>query len=341
MSESGDYSPAAWTGHDFSDARAAYDSHVGRSYSDASRRTGTRTTSTGSRTTNAKDVSEVLEKIIRTMCTNPLLIWCDVTGSMGKWPAIIFSKLPFLEHETQVYLGSDTQISFGAIGDATVDSYPLQVRPFTDGKDLATRMLELVIEQGGGSGISETYELAALYALHNVEIPNAIKPILILIGDEKPYPSVSKDIAKSVAGVSLQATITTEEIFTRLREKFEVFLIRKPYKSSSENSMSAADCEIHQRWVELLGADRIVDLPDPNRVVDVILGILAKVVDRFDEFKQEIEGRQEPDQVKTVYKSLATIHTPMASVKGSSIMMLPGGGTKTKSLLALGDGSNK
>ena len=338
MSESGDYSPAAWSGHDFDDARRAYDSHAGRSYTDAST-----TTRSGAKTSKAKDTSDVLEAKIRTGCTNPLIIWSDVTGSMGSWPATMFSKLPFLEHEAQVYLGKDTQICFGAIGDAYHDDYPLQVRPFTDGTDLATRMLELVIEGGGGGGItSETYELAALYALHNVEIPNAIKPVMIMIGDENPYPSVSKEMAESVAGVSLQGSITTEQIFQRLRQKFEVFLIRKPYGSSSGNSMSDTDREIHHRWVELLGADRVVDLPDPNRVVDVIFGILAKVMNRFDEFEKEIEERQDPDQVKTVYKSLKTIHTAMVTPdKGKSIMMLPAGGSKTRSLLALGDGSDK
>ena len=30
MSESGDYSPGVWAGHDFSSARRTYDSHVGR-----------------------------------------------------------------------------------------------------------------------------------------------------------------------------------------------------------------------------------------------------------------------------------------------------------------------
>jgi hypothetical protein len=117
--------------------------------------------------------------------------------------------------------------------------------------------------------------------------------------------------------------------------KYDVYLIRKPYKRSSNDQDSAEDREIRGRWIELLGADHICDLPDPGRVVDVIFGILAKVANKFEEFKEEIEGRQTPDQVNTVYKSLATIHKLPANAKGNagkSIMHLPDG-TKTKRLL--------
>ena len=103
--------------------------------------------------------------------------------------------------------------------------------------------------------------------------------------------------------------------------------------------MSSTDTEIRERWVQILGSDRVCDLPDPKRVVDVIFGILAKVTNRIDDFKLEIEARQKPEQVKTVYKSLATIHVALPENKGDddgkSRLMLPGGGDgpKTKSLL--------
>jgi len=323
MSEFGDYTPADWSGHDFDDARKAYDVHVNRSYSDAKA------------STNLVKKETICESRIASNCTNPLIIFVDVTGSMGEWPATMFSKLPYLEHEAKEYLGADTEICFGAVGDAYSDSYPLQVRPFDKGEALKQRMLELIIEGNGGGQMSETYELAALYALHNVDIPNAIKPVLIMIGDEKPYPVVSQDMAKSVAGVSIEGTITAEQIFSSLMRKYDVYLIRKPYNRSNGDQESLQDREIRGRWVELLGADHICDLPDPARVVDVIFGILAKVANKWEEFKEEIEGRQRDDQVKTVYKSLATIHSPSAKAKGNagkSIMHLPDG-TKTRRLL--------
>jgi hypothetical protein len=103
--------------------------------------------------------------------------------------------------------------------------------------------------------------------------------------------------------------------------------------------MSSQDREIRDRWVELLGADRVVDLPEAGRVVDVIFGILANETGRFADFKEEIEGRQTPEQVATVYKSLKSIHTTSSrsgargDTYGRSIMKLEHKGGESKPLM--------
>lgn len=297
MSESGDFDPGPWAGHDFASAYSHYDAHVGRSYSDA--------------VSVSKPKASVFEPFIRFSCTNPLVIFVDVTGSMGEWPKVIFSKLPYLELEAQEYLGKDLEIAFGAFGDACrPDRYPLQVRPCTKGTDLKTRMEELIIEKGGGGTLEENSELAALYGVHKIEMPKAIKPVFILITDEKPYGYISKEMAADVAGVTLEGRTTAKAVFDQLKAKFSVYLIRKPYGSSGGdgNSMSSEDREVRARWIELLGEDRVCDLPEAGRVVDVIFGLLARETGRIEYFREEIEGRQKPDQVATVYKSLASIH---------------------------------
>lgn len=312
MSEGADYNPGPWAGHSFTDAYKAYDAHADRTYADAR--------ASGSSSRVKKAAADVLEASVSTTCANPLMILCDVTGSMGEWPKVIFSKLPYLEVEGKNYLGEDLEMCFGAIGDAYTDQYPLQIRPFSKGTALKDRMLELQIEGGGGGQLSESYELAALYAVHNVEMPNAIKPILIMIGDEKPYTFVDSDQAQTWAKVSLEKRLSTEKVFEQLKAKFSVYLIRKPYgrdASSSGNSISSEDREIRAQWIELLGADRVVDLPEAGRVVDVIFGILAQETGRVNYFRSEIEGRQTSEQVATVYKSLASIHKPPTS-KGAS-----------------------
>jgi hypothetical protein len=326
MSESGDYDPGPWRGHDFTSAYRAYDSHAGRSYDDAK--------------AVKKEKKDLLEATISTNCRNPLVIFSDVTGSMGEWPKVMFSKLPYLEHEAKEYLGDDLEISFAAIGDAYSDQYPLQVRAFSKGTALKDRMLELVIEGNGGGQLHETYELGALYALKNIDMPKAIKPILIMIGDEMPYDTISKDVAE-YAGVKLKKQLSTTEVFEELKSKFAVYFIRKPYGSSGGDGMSANDREIRNVWVSLLGADHVCDLPAAERVVDVIFGILAKETARIEYFKEEIEGRQRPDQVATVYKSLASIHTSTGkgarSRAGQSIMKIEDKGLRSRKLLGRRD----
>lgn len=308
MSEAGDYTPGAWAGHDFDAARNAYKAYASRSYSDA--------------VNSGKTVADLIPETLKTESTHPLVILCDVTGSMASWPATIFSKLPYLEHEAKTeYLGDDVEVSFGAVGDQFSDRYSLQARPFDKSVNLEARLKELIIEGGGGGSTQESYELAALYYATKTEMPKAIKPVVIFIGDESPYDSVSVDSARRVR-CTLQSSMNTKAIFEALKNRFEVFFIQKPYSRTFEDETSR---RVHNDWVGLLGEDHIARLDDPNRVVDVIFGILAQLSGKVAYFKKEIEDRQTLDQVKTVYKSLETIHSPGLPAKGKTVKKLDAG----------------
>lgn len=315
MSETADYSPGDWKGYDFDAARKTYDKHVGRSYSDAK--------------ADNKRVADLVPTCIKTDCENPLTILIDVTGSMGDWPAVMFSKLPYMDNECKEYLGEDMELSFGAVGDVNSDQYPIQIRPFAKGREMEKELKELVIEGGGGGQCHESYELTALYYARNAEMPNAKRPVMIIIGDEGFYEHVTKDNAK-MAHVKLEgADIKTTDIFKELQKKFSVYLIRKPYHSSD-------DTYIQKKWEDLIGKEHIAILPSADRVVDVIFGILAQEKNKVEYFKKEIEDRQKPDQVDTVYKSLKTIHALSKFVddgSGKSVMHTHMKGSKTKRLL--------
>lgn len=319
MVESADYTPAPdWTGHNFTRARASFDAHAGRSYADATRA--------------GKTARDLAPAEISTDSTCPLVILTDETGSMGSWPATIFSKLPYLEHEAMTeYLGQDVEISFGAIGDAFSDNFPLQARPFTRGAKLKTSLEELVIESNGGGQVHESYELIALYYARNVAMPKAIRPVLIMTGDEMPYDFIDPDKAMTYAGIKIEGRMSAEDIFAELQEKYEVFMILKPYNTDAGDD-DRTNRDVYRRWANLLGADHVAPLPDPHRVVDVIFGILAKVSGRIDYFRKEIEGRQKPAQVQAAYRSLKTIHAlppgTKAKPSGQSTMRRdPGGKT--------------
>jgi len=302
MSESGDYSPGVWSGHNFASARKAYDSHVGRSYSDA--------------VAANKATADLIAKDVKTDSTAPVIIVVDQTGSMGEWPKIMFSKLPYLEHETKEYLGEDAEFCFMAIGDAhNNETYPLQVRPFAKSLDLEKRLKELIIEGNGGGQGTETYELAALFAAEKVSMPKAIKPIIIFIGDEKPYSTISKDHAADLCGITLEKTLTTKAVFEKLKHKMSVYFIQKSYGdgAGSANNISEDDRSAHKAWADLVDDDHIAVLPSADRVVDVIFGIFAKETGRIAYFEEELEDRQLKDKggkqkVDMVYKSLVTIH---------------------------------
>lgn len=326
MSEAGDYKPAEWAkGHNFEEARERYKRSAGRSYGAAkakqpaapqSRVVKSSTPSVPVPTAAAIDRSKYLEKSVITQCENPLVIACDVTDSMLDWPATMFSKLPYLEHEAKEYLGDDVGICFAGIGDAYWDQYPLQVRPFTNGSDLPVRLQELIVEQGGGPPIQESYELAALYFANNCKMPKAIKPLFIFIGDESPYDYLAQDHAKEWAGVDLPRHTTTLSVMRELQKKFSVYLIRKPLIDPSKPQAAIdVNMRVQRAWERYLGADHIAVLPKPERVVDVIFGIMANEAGKVEYFKEELKARQLPDKggkqkVEEAMVSLATVHDP-------------------------------
>lgn len=322
MSEAGDYTPAPhWGGHDFKSARRVYDDHRKRSYADA--------------ITAGVSASDLVPKELKTNCESPLIIACDVTGSMGEWPGVIFSKLPYLEYEGQEYLGDGMEISFAAIGDANSDKYANQIRPFAKGADLKASLEKLIIEGGGGGSSQESYDLTALYYARHCECPEAIrKPIMIFIGDEGLYPDVYPTLAEQWCRVETKKNIPLKQVFEELTEKFCVYVIRKPYNCSL-NSRSEADLRIEKQWMGLLGEDHVVNLPGADRVVDVIFGILAKETGRIDYFEKELKDRQGKDadgdaKIGVVMKSLMTVH----AVSKASLKKLEGPkGAKSKSVM--------
>lgn len=322
MAEGDDYTPATWSSGDttFAAARATYDKHAGRSYSTA--------------ISSGKTSADLLPRSISTLSPAPIVVVCDVTGSMGSWPATIFSKLPYLDNEMRKeYFGEGAEICFAAVGDANYDKYPLQAGTFAKGEDLPLRLKDLVVEGGGGGGGSESYELAALYFARNCDMPRAVrKPIFIMIGDEMPYDTVAPDVSARYAHTASPKLLMTPDIFKELAEKYSVYYIRKPTGSERDGAISRE----HQAWSKLVGEDRVVLLPDPARVVDVIFGIFARETGKIDYFTKELTDRQTPAQVATVMKSLHTVHAaappPKKLGKGASTLHKPGTGTKTKPL---------
>ncbi len=298
MSEAGDYSPGVWSGHNFDSARASYRTYAKSSYSKAV-----------NRGVAAKDL---VPKSLSTKSANPVVIIVDETGSMGEWPATMFSKLPYLEHEAKTeYMGKDVEVSWAAIGDVpNGETYPLQVRQFTSGTDLAEKMKELIIEGKGGGTHQESYELAALYYARNVKMPNAIRPLLIFIGDESPYDFVDPDEAKSIACVDLTQKLSRAEVFEELKRCFSVYFVQKPYGDErlTDGPLTGITRRVHEDWVALVDEDHVALLGDPSRVVDVIFGIMAREAGKIPYFQKEIEERQNPNQIKTVYTALRTVH---------------------------------
>jgi hypothetical protein len=251
---------------------------------------------------------------------------------MGQWPAVMFGKLPYLMHELKSYLGESAQLLIAAVGDATSDSYPLQIQePKSTFDEAKVSLTSLVVEGGGGGTRKESYELAAGYFLKAVDVSRNVKPILVFIGDESPYPNLSSSQLAAL-GVTAES-MTTEELFKQLNEVYDVYLIHKPY---SHYATSPVTQEVKASWLPLLPPEHIVPLDQPERVVDVLFGILAAATGKVDDFKQELTDRQTPQQVVKVFTSLSGLYStvaPRSLGSGKSTMHKLSSGRPSKPLL--------
>lgn len=180
------------------------------------------------------------------------------------------------------------------------------------------KCLEKFIIGGGGGGPgseshNESYGEAALYFARNCDVPKAIRPLLIIIGDEGVYSHTLVEHAKAYCHVDIEDSMPADEIFEELKKKFDVYLVRKSY--------SGADHVIQRQWTDYLGDDHVAPLDTPERVVDVIFGIFARVTNKIAEFKKELKDRQGKDaggaqKIEVTLKALNTIHrNPQKSMK--------------------------
>jgi len=308
MSENTGYTPASWSADtSFDAARDYYKNKVTDRGYDTAVSAGT-------------TASDLVEKKLTTKVRVPICIFSDQTGSMKKWPEVIFAKLGYLDHEANYYFGEGKwAIGFGAFGDAhNRETYPFQIRPFCTGADMKKHLDELVPEGKGGGNMSESGELPLLYARYNVEAPKAEHPILIIITDEKCYEVIGVDGAKS-AGVDLKDRVTTKQLIEELRAKgWSIHVILKPYTEVSGDGEADDTRMVRQFWEKLVDPEFVYSLPDPNRVVDVIFGIFAKVTGMYAEFYKELKDRQLPDKdgakkVAIVEKALKKAHAAYLS----------------------------
>lgn len=306
MSESGDYTPAEWSkGETFKEARASYDRHAGRSYAQA--------------VEEKKPDEALLPPSISTDSDEACMVGCDITGSMRDKPGIFFSKAPYLDHEVRTeYRGPTTVTSFCAFGDAhNRDRFPVQVRPFAKEKELLNRIKELVIVGGGGNGLCESAELLCLYWDRNVHMPNLRhRPVVVIITDEKPYDSITREMAKTVHVNLQEPLISTSDVIASLSAKYAFYVLLVRYDESS-GWQSGRNREVHSTWRELVPDDHIALLDNPEDLMDSIRGIYAKETDRVDYFRKEIESRQPADRVASTYRALTGIHRDAGKKAGT------------------------
>jgi hypothetical protein len=310
-------------GYKYDSARAPYLDKL----ADASKKKGGRTYMAGSEP-NLKLV-DPRGKEISSESENPLIIGVDVTGSMASWPAEIFDRLPLL-YQTISQYKPDLEVCFAAIGDATCDSYPLQVNDFAKGVDLEDKLNALYPEGGGGGQLSESYELFGHFINSHCKLPKAKSPFLFIYGDEKFYERIDPGQARHYIGDSLESELESKAVWNSLMQKFNLFYLHKPYGNEDEPTTTK---EVGKYWANALGPQRVIELPSSDRAVDVAMAILAKYYGQFGDFKTNISARQDDDQIGLVEDSVRFLpNDPDGPIVRASRLLGSGSAKKSKRL---------
>lgn len=213
----------------------------------------------------------------------PIAVIFDVTGSMGGIPKVLQTKLTSL---MDVILSKaevkDPQILVGAVGDSTCDRYPLQVSQFESDNRFDEALRNMILEGGGGGQRMESYALAYRFAAHHTASDafekRGKKGYFFTMGDEGPWPTVTKRDVKNLFDVEVADDETIEDLIAKASEKWEIYHIfcldgsHKPADTLS-GSYGGKAVTIDARWKELLG-ERFVSISDSSLICEFIAGII-------------------------------------------------------------------
>ena len=145
------------------------------------------------------------------------------------------------------------------------------------------------------------------YVSEHVLTPKAKKedkPFLIIMGDEAFYDKIDNKQAKHYLGDGLQSPLNSMEMWKKLDERFNIYLLRKSYPGY--------DDKIKAQWGEAIGSQKIIAAESAERVVDQAIGIIAKGWGQYTiDFKKSMAARQDDDIVKKVDESIRAVPEEM------------------------------
>lgn len=204
----------------------------------------------------------------------PVMVFLDVTGSMGRIPeAIVKNKLGALM-STIIDNGVEhPQILFGAIGDHHCDSTPLQIGQFESGtEELDKWLTSMYLEGGGGGQNMESYLLAWLIAGRHTSIDSFEKRnqkgFLFTIGDEKSWDRVDMNTLKELMGYPQCEEVTDDQLLEEAQRLYNVYHIHINEASYRD------DPNVLGYWRDKLG-ERLIVLDDYNAVCETIATLIA------------------------------------------------------------------
>lgn len=205
-----------------------------------------------------------------------IMVWLDVTGSMGDIPNhLIKEKLGTMIETMMAHGIADPAVFFGGIGDHLSDRSPLQIGQFESGTaELNKWLTSIYLEGGGGGQDKESYLLAWLFGARHTSLDcfekRGQKGFLFTIGDEGTWEDIDADTLKNLMGYTEASTVTAKDLLSEAERQYHVFHIRIMETSHGSNK------RVGDQWKGLLG-ERVINCDDHNVVGEIMASTVALV----------------------------------------------------------------
>lgn len=203
-----------------------------------------------------------------------VMVWLDVTGSMGRIPENIVKNELGTLMQTIIDNGVlHPQILFGAIGDHFSDTVPLQVGQYESSAELLNHWLSSIYLEGCGGGQNrESYLQAWLVAGRHSAIDcyerRNQKGFLFTIGDEASWDELSESSLKSIMGYGQSDELTDKQLLAEAQKMYNVYHIHVNEGSYKD------DPNVLGYWKGMLN-ERLIILNDYHAIAATIATIIA------------------------------------------------------------------
>jgi hypothetical protein len=207
--------------------------------------------------------------------STPIILAVDETGSMGVLAEVIIKQglgtiMKAIYDRRPV---PDPHIMCMGLGDAFVDTAPLQVTQFEASVEpLTNQVRKIYLEGNGGGNGGESYALAWLFAASKTKcdaIKKGRKGFLFTIGDEAPHRVVTRDQAKKFVGTSIESDVDAKVLHDTLKDDWNIFHLIVETTSTREQ-------DAVRKWREVIG-ERAIVVPDIESLPEVIVSLIQAV----------------------------------------------------------------
>lgn len=263
----------------------------------------------------------VLGAALDVTAKNLLMVGVDLTGSMKEWTNEILKRLSTLYQASTQFVGDDLEVVFMGFGDPGYCHIDNLIVPGVGRGPTLSNHLDVLrsFPQSGGGNERENAEMVFLTADRMIQPGNFRNAFLFVITDEMAYDTIDPATAFRL-GIPDAAPERTSDLVRRLDLKFHTFCIFADTQSYGPKHQTT-----FLPWWKGILQDDVIPLDDSRRVVDVMLGAMAKTVNQYEAFSSMLQSFQGGTthgeaNIRTVHQSLSMVGSkaPKSPVKKTS-----------------------